>query len=201
MFKYLKRLLIFLLVFLFAFQTYRIHRNVKNVMHYKEMVEETLADNDTKANVELVLAMIYTETKGGEADVMQSSESSDGVANSITDSQTSIQQGVSVLSKNLDLAEAAGVDVWTAVQAYNFGTAYIDYVAKNGGENTIELAEAYSRDVVAPSLGNTSGESYFYYHPLALISGGRLYKNGGNIYYSREVHFNLYLIEIMSVFS
>ncbi|TNY48573.1 lysozyme family protein, partial [Streptococcus pyogenes] len=39
-----------------------------------------------------------------------------------------------------------------------------------------------------------------YYHPLALISGGKLYKNGGNIYYSREVHFNLYLIELMSLF-
>ena len=36
-------------------------------------------------------------------------------------------------------------DLWTAVQAYNFGTDYIDYVAKNGGENTLELAESYSK--------------------------------------------------------
>ncbi|WP_317336165.1 lysozyme family protein, partial [Streptococcus orisratti] len=143
---------------------------------------------------------IYTETKGGEVDVMQSSESSDGVANSITDSQTSIKQGVTLLSKNLALADKAKVDVWTAVQAYNFGTAYIDYVAKNGGTNTIELAKAYSRDVVAPSLGNTTGETYFYRHPIALLSGGKLYRNGGNIYYSQEVHFNLFLIEIMSAF-
>lgn len=94
------------------------------------MVKEILDDNDTTANVDLVLAMIYTETKGDDGDVMQSSESSDGVANSITDSQTSIRQGVTVLSENLTLADEAGVDVWTAVQAYNFGTAYIDYVAK-----------------------------------------------------------------------
>ena len=86
------------------------------------------------------------------------------------------------------------------VQAYNFGTSYIDYIAKHGSKNTITLAKTYSRDVVAPSLGNTTGESYFYYHPLALISGGQLYRNGGNIYYSREVHFNLYLIELMSLF-
>lgn len=200
MFKFLGRLIILGFVIFCGYQTYVVHKNVQNVLQYKDMVKEILDDNDTTANVDLVLAMIYTETKGDDGDVMQSSESSDGVANSITDSQTSIRQGVTVLSENLTLADAAGVDVWTAVQAYNFGTAYIDYVAKNGGENTIALGTAYSRNVVAPSLGNTTGETYFYYHPLALISGGKLYKNGGNIYYSREVHFNLYLIKLMSLF-
>lgn len=200
MFKFLGRLIILGFVIFCGYQTYVVHKNVQNVLQYKDMVKEILDDNDATANVDLVLAMIYTETKGDDGDVMQSSESSDGVANSITDSQTSIRQGVTVLSENLTLADEAGVDVWTAVQAYNFGTAYIDYVAKNGGENTIALGTAYSRNVVAPSLGNTTGETYFYYHPLALISGGKLYKNGGNIYYSREVHFNLYLIELMSLF-
>lgn len=200
MFKFLGRLIILGFVIFCGYQTYVVHKNVQNVLQYKDMVKEILDDNDTTANVDLVLAMIYTETKGDDGDVMQSSESSDGVANSITDSQTSIRQGVTVLSENLTLADEAGVDVWTAVQAYNFGTAYIDYVAKNGGENTIALGTAYSRNVVAPSLGNTTGKTYFYYHPLALISGGKLYKNGGNIYYSREVHFNLYLIELMSLF-
>ena len=200
MFKFLGRLIILGFVIFCGYQTYVVHKNVQNVLQYKDMVKQILDDNDTTANVDLVLAMIYTETKGDDGDVMQSSESSDGVANSITDSQTSIRQGVTVLSENLTLADEAGVDVWTAVQAYNFGTAYIDYVAKNGGENTIALGTAYSRNVVAPSLGNTTGETYFYYHPLALISGGKLYKNGGNIYYSREVHFNLYLIELMSLF-
>ena len=200
MFKFLGRLIILGFVIFCGYQTYVVHKNVQNVLQYKDLVKEILDDNDTTANVDLVLAMIYTETKGDDGDVMQSSESSDGVANSITDSQTSIRQGVTVLSENLTLADEAGVDVWTAVQAYNFGTAYIDYVAKNGGENTIALGTAYSRNVVAPSLGNTTGETYFYYHPLALISGGKLYKNGGNIYYSREVHFNLYLIKLMSLF-
>ena len=154
MFKFLGRLIILGFVIFCGYQTYVVHKNVQNVLQYKDMVKEILDDNDTTANVDLVLAMIYTETKGDDGDVMQSSESSDGVANSITDSQTSIRQGVTVLSENLTLADEAGVDVWTAVQAYNFGTAYIDYVAKNGGENTIALATAYSRNVVAPSLGN-----------------------------------------------
>lgn len=200
MFKLIRRLILVIIILFCGYHLYVVHENVKNVMQYKELVSKTLADNNTDTNVELVLAMIYTETKGASQDVMQSSESSSGVANSITDSQTSIKQGVTVLSNNLTQANKSQVDVWTAVQAYNFGTAYIDYVAKHGNKNTIELAKTYSRDVVAPSLCNTSGETYFYHHPLALISGGKLYKNGGNIYYAREVHFNLYLIEIMSLF-
>lgn len=196
----MKRVVFLVFAIFCVYQILVTRQNVKNVMQYKPLVETTLAQNDTKANVGLVLAMIYTETKGGSADVMQSSESSSGATNTITDSQTSIQHGVKLLSENLQKAEDKGVDSWTAVQAYNFGTAYINYVAKNGGKNTISLAKEYSKTVVAPSLGNTSGQTYFYYHPLALISGGKLYKNGGNIYYSREVHFNYYLMKIMSQF-
>ncbi|MGT2721309.1 lysozyme family protein [Streptococcus porcinus] len=200
MLKFLKRVIFLVFLIFCIFQLYVTHQNVKNVMRYKPMVEKTLAEHDTDTNLNLVLAMIYTETKGGSADVMQSSESSSGKINSITDSQVSIKHGVKLLSENLQLAEEAGVDSWTAIQAYNFGSNYIHYVAQNGGENSLALAKKYSREVVAPSLGNTTGETYIYYHPLAIISGGQLYKNGGNFYYSREVHFNLYLIKFFSKF-
>ena len=83
MFKFLKRLIVLAFVLFCGYQVYVTHENVKNVLQYKSMVKEILDDNDTTANVELVLAMIYTETKGNDGDVMQSSESSDGVVNSI----------------------------------------------------------------------------------------------------------------------
>ncbi|HFU4025133.1 TPA: lysozyme family protein [Streptococcus suis] len=197
--KLTRTIALVVLVFL-AYQAYKIHGQVKQVMTYQTMVQEVLAENDTPANEELILAMIYTETKGQEADVMQSSESATGYNNTITDSKESIRTGVEFLSKNLSLAGETGVDVWTAVQAYNFGPAYIDYVAANGGENTLELADHYSKTVVAPSLGNTTGESYTYYHPIALLHGGKLYVNGGNIYYSRQVRFNMYLMRLMNLF-
>ncbi|HEL0024185.1 lysozyme family protein [Streptococcus equi] len=200
MFRVLKRVLGLVFLIFCLYEAVTIHKNVHRVLQYKPIVEHILAENGNKADIDLVLAMIYTETKGGEADVMQSSESSSGIKNSITDSQASIEHGVRLLSHNLTLAEKAGVDSWTAIQAYNFGTAYIDYIAKNGGQHTVELATTYSRTVVAPSLGNTTGQTYFYYHPLALLSGGKLYCNGGNIYYAQEVHVNLYLIELMSLF-
>ena len=197
--KITRAIVLVVLVFL-AYQTYQTWRNVKQVMTYQSLVQEVLAENDTKANEELILAMIYTETKGQKVDVMQSSESATGYINSITDKKESIRQGVQYLSDNLILAEEAQVDVWTAVQAYNYGPAYINYVAENGGENTIEVAKKYSKEVVAPSLGNNTGETYNYFHPISLIHGGKLYVNGGNIYYSRQVQLNLYVLKLMNIF-
>ena len=83
MFKRIRRVLV-LAVFLFAgYKAYRVHQDVKQVMTYQPMVREILSEKDTPANEELVLAMIYTETKGKEGDVMQSSESASGSTNTI----------------------------------------------------------------------------------------------------------------------
>lgn len=197
--KKLVRLILLIVLIFIGIRIFQGYRAVKQVMTYQSMAQEVLAEHDTKANEELVLAMIYTETKGESADVMQSSESATGYTNTITDSKESIRQGVIYLTENLQLAEEKGVEVWTAVQAYNFGPAYIDYIAQNGGEHTLALAEEYSRTVVAPSLGNSTEETYTYFHPLALLNGGKLYVNGGNIYYAREVQLNMYFMRLMNL--
>ncbi|WP_216730775.1 cell wall hydrolase Pmp23 [Streptococcus mitis] len=201
MFKRIRRVLV-LAVFLFAgYKAYCVHQDVKQVMTYQPMVREILSEKDTPANEELVLAMIYTETKGKEGDVMQSSESASGLTNTINDNASSIRQGVQTLTDNLYLAQKKDVDVWTAVQAYNFGPAYIDYIAQNGKENTLALAKQYSRDTVAPLLGNTTGKTYSYIHPISIFHGAELYVNGGNYYYSRQVQLNLYIIKCFTLFS
>ena len=201
MFKLLRRVLV-LAVFLFAvYKVYHIHQDVKQVITYQPMVREVLSERDTPANEELVLAMIYTETKGKEGDVMQSSESASGSTNTINDNASSIRQGVQTLTDNLYLAQKKRVDVWTAVQAYNFGPAYIDYIAQNGKENALALAKQYSRETVAPLLGNTTGKTYSYIHPISIFHGAELYVNGGNYYYSRQVQLNLYIIKCFTLFS
>lgn len=201
MFKRIRRVLV-LAVFLFAgYKAYRVNQDVKQVMTYQPMVREILSEKDTPANEELVLAMIYTETKGKEGDVMQSSESASGSTNTINDNASSIRQGVQTLTDNLYLAQKQGVDVWTAVQAYNFGPAYIDFIAQNGKENTLALAKQYSRETVAPLLGNTTGKTYSYIHPISIFHGAELYVNGGNYYYSRQVQLNLYIIKCFTLFS
>ena len=200
MFKILRKLIFLILLILVYYKFVQVHHDVKQVMNYRTLVREVLDEQDTVANEELVLAMIYTETKGKVSDVMQSSESMTGQKNSILNNKESIRQGVQTLSTNLNLAQKKRVDVWTAVQAYNFGRSYIDYIAKHGGENTIDLAKKYSKDVVAPSLGNVTGKTYAYYHPIALLHGSKLYINGGNFYYSRQVRMNMYIMKVMNWF-
>ena len=200
MFKILRKLIFLILLILVCYKFIQVHHDVKQVMNYRTLVREVLDEQDTVANEELVLAMIYTETKGKVSDVMQSSESMTGQKNSILNNKESIRQGVQTLSTNLNLAQKKKVDVWTAVQAYNFGRSYIDYIAKHGGENTIDLAKKYSKDVVAPSLGNVTGKTYAYYHPIALLHGSKLYINGGNFYYSRQVRMHMYIMKVMNGF-
>lgn len=200
MFKILRKLIFLILLILVCYKFIQVHHDVKQVMNYRTLVREVLDEQDTVANEELVLAMIYTETKGKVSDVMQSSESMTGQKNSILNNKESIRQGVQTLSTNLNLAQKKKVDVWTAVQAYNFGRSYIDYIAKHGGENTIDLAKKYSKDVVAPSLGNVTEKTYAYYHPIALLHGSKLYINGGNFYYSRQVRMNMYIMKVMNWF-
>ena len=200
MFKIFRKLIFLILLILVCYKFIQVHHDVKQVMNYRSLVREVLDEQDTVANEELVLAMIYTETKGKVSDVMQSSESATGQKNSILDNKESIRQGVQTLSTNLNVAQEKKVDVWTAVQAYNFGRSYIDYIAKHGGENTIDLAKKYSKDVVAPSLGNVTGKTYSYYHPIALLHGSKLYINGGNFYYSRQVRMNMYIMKVMNWF-
>ena len=200
MFKILRRVLVLVLLIFTGYKLFHMYQDVKQVMTYQSLVREVLSEQDTPANEELVLAMIYTETKGKENDVMQSSESKSGSTDTISDDKSSIRQGVQTLTENLNLAQEKGVDVWTAIQAYNFGPAYIDFIAQNGKKNTIALAKQYSRDTVAPTLGNTTGKTYTYINPISLFQGTELYVNGGNYYYSRQVQLNLYIMKIFNLF-
>ena len=196
MMKRIIKIFFCLLLVFFIYKGYQIHRDVKQVMTYRTLVREVLAEEDTGTNEDLILAMIYTETKGKEDDVMQASESATGQTNSITNNKESIRQGIQTLSENLRKAKEKEVDPWTAVQAYNFGQDYIEYVAKNG----LELARKYSKEVVAPSLGNVTGKTYLYLHPISFLHGSELYVNGGNYYYSRLVEMNQFIMKLFSWF-
>ena len=189
---------LFLLVILvgFGFWIYRTHENVKNVMQYDDFVTQTLEKHGFSCNHEIVTSIIYTETKGKRTDVMQSTESTN---DTIETEEDSIHQGITNLTEMLEYAHEKGVDVWTGVQAYNFGKAYVDYIAKNGGKNTLTLAEGYSKDVVAPSLGNTTGEEYYHITLDSLLfNKGKLYKNGGNIFYAKEVRWNMKIVHLFN---
>ena len=194
-----KILLLLLLIGLIAgFLVYKkVSAQVEDVLHWEDQVSKATKEYGIESYTDIVLAIIFTESKGNHVDIMQSSESKYGQRNLILTSEESIDSGVEHLAEVLKEAEAKGCDVWTAVQAYNFGSQYINYVAEKGKTNSLELAETYSRDVLAPLLGNTTQETYAYKHPLALIyNKGKLYRDGGNFFYAESVKWNLKLIKL-----
>ena len=194
-----KILLLLLLIGLIAgFLVYKkVSAQVEDVLHWEDQVSKATKEYGIESYTDIVLAIIFTESKGNHVDIMQSSESKYGQRNLIMSSEESIDSGVEHLAEVLKEAEEKGCDVWTAVQAYNFGSQYISYVAEKGQINSLELAETYSRDVLAPLLGNTTQETYTYKHPLALIyNKGKLYRDGGNFFYAESVKWNLKLIKL-----
>ena len=95
------------------------------------------------------------------------------------------------VAEAIEKANAKGCDLWTAVQAYNFGLDYIDYVAENGKKHSLRLAEQYSKDRLSPQMGNTAQTRYRYLSLRSVFyNGGYLYHNGGNFFYSELVKVN-----------
>lgn len=104
MFKKLIGLIVLILLVFSGFYVYRMHENVKDVMSYEAEVEKSLKAQGLSGDTKLALAIIYTETKGKQVDIMQSSESLNGTTNTFSTEQESIKQGISNLSKVLEYA-------------------------------------------------------------------------------------------------
>lgn len=162
-------------------------------------LEKVLTDKQMDFYLPYIRGIIYTESKGLGVDVMQSSESKYGQTNNMSSKEESIEAGVSYFKQALMLAKAEHCDVWTAVQAYNFGLNYIPYVAKRGGKNTLALAEQYSKEVLSSKDEQGNSLKYRYWHLDAITyNGGYLYKNGGNFFYADKVKQNMEVIHWMN---
>lgn len=200
--KIIRRLsiiLISIIIIGFIYTGYKIRGNVQQVIKYEDQVAAAAEANGIAEYKELILAIIYTESKGRSADLMQSSESVYGQQAVIDDPQESIEYGVKFLAESIQKNKEAGNDLWTAVQAYNFGLEYIRFVQERGGKNTVALSEEYSKEFLSPLLGNNDGETYPYYRFQSVFhNGGFLYKNGGNMFYADIVKMNQQFIQWFS---
>ncbi len=201
--KVIKQFVLFLIIGLLVaggWYVWQLKQHVTQTLKWEPLVKTVLEEENLAEYEELVLAIIFTETKGNNVDVMQSSESKYGEQNKITSEKESITSGVKHLSDAIKYALDNDCDIWTGVQAYNFGTSYVDYVVTHGNKNSLSLAEKYSKDVLAPMLGNTKEATYHYYEPMSLIhNGGRLYQNGGNFFYAELVKRNMTIIKKLRI--
>lgn len=134
------------------------------------------------------LIMVENPSTDGTDDIMQSSESAGYPGPGYLTGEASVKQGCKHLAEQIKNGQTQNVDIWGVMQGYNFGSAYIPWLANRGGKNTTDLAEEYSRDVVAPSLGNTTGAIYPYVNAVSQSDGRTyLYVNGGNFHYAAMI--------------
>ncbi|GAA0446108.1 bifunctional lysozyme/C40 family peptidase [Virgibacillus salarius] len=152
----------------------------EDVLKHQPMVEKYAKEYGISEYVSTLLAIIQVESGGKLPDVMQSSESLGLPPNSL-DTEASIKQGTKYFSDLLHSAERNGVDGNTAIQGYNYGGAFIDYVAKRGSSYSFELAESFAKE-------RSGGSKITYSNPIAVK------KNGG----WRYLYGNMFYVDLVS---
>lgn len=150
------------------------------VLGYKDEIEEELAKYGLEEHIHLVLAIVTQESGGTSSlDIMQSSESLGLPPNSIKDPSYSIQVGVKYFNDVIQKTEKAGADLDTAIQAYNMGHGYIDFVAENGGMHSKELAQQFSNQMKQKLGWNVYGDPNYIAHVKRYVSIDGTYGNAG----------------------
>lgn len=169
-----------------------------SVLQWKDLVTKVAKEQGMEQYVPLILAIIQVESNGtGTKDIMQSSESAGHGMNYFQTEEASVQQGVkhlrNVVEKAASYNKGYEKNIKLIAQAYNYEPGFIDYVHTHGGYYNLSVAQKYSKDVVAPSLGNTTGKTYKYSNFFSQAANNEfLYWNGGNYYYGNIVSSFVY---------
>lgn len=141
--------------------------SIGEVAKYTPMIEEELIKIGLEEHTVTVAALMMQESKGKGGDPMQASESAGLAPNTIQDPKQSIHQGVKYFQRAVNYGEEKHVDFPTIIQAYNMGIGYIDFIAKNGGKHSEELAKKFSMMQVEknPQTYNCGGDKNNFRYP------------------------------------
>jgi len=171
--------------------TFQLNEKVnQKVRNYEPQVRAECKTQGVEDATIPLLALMMVESGGEGGDPMQSSESMNKPMNWIKDPALSIQQGVKHFKESLETVKQFDCDIWTVFQQYNYGIGYAKYVGARGKKHTLELSMEYSRTVVAPSLGNTSGIKVPYVNEISVALGVPWrYLNGGNFHYASMIQY------------
>src|SRR5699024_6461558 len=111
------------------------------VLAYRGLITEYAELHGVPDQVHLLMAIMMQESSGKGGDPMQSSNSYCGEVDCIDDPELSIDKGVEYFST---VWESADKKTKLALQSYNFGGGFIDYVMEYEGEYTLQLAIDFS---------------------------------------------------------
>lgn len=147
----------------------------KEVWDYQPLIEKYAETYHVEDYIDVLLGMMMQESGGRGSDPMQSSESYCGEVGCIDDPEISIKQGVYYFAQTIDAADG---DVALAVQSYNFGKGFINYVRDTSGTYSQEAAIDFSREMY-----DKDRETYTCYRPEAEAYDACY----GDIFYVRDV--------------
>ncbi|MGN5996934.1 lysozyme family protein [Enterococcus faecalis] len=151
----------------------------KEVLSHKNTVEKYCKEYDISKYVHYILAIMQVESGGKGQDVMQSSESL-GLPPNTLSTEESIKQGCKYFSELLKSSNDSGCDVDSAIQSYNYGGGFLQYVASRGKKYSYELAENFSKE-------KSGGTRVSYPNPIAIPINGGWRFNYGNQFYVKLV--------------
>ena len=154
-----------------------------SVIAYRDTVADYAAQNDISDYTDVLLAIMQVESGGELDDLMQSSGSLELPADSLHQ-EASIRQGCSYFAHLLHRAESEGCDLDTVIQAYNYGSGFIDYVAEHGGKYTLELSEKFAQQ-------QSGGATVPYDNPVAVKRNDGWRYAYGNMFYAKLVNQHL----------
>ncbi|OLU36307.1 lysozyme family protein [Ileibacterium valens] len=160
----------------------------ENVYAYEPALDAKAAEYGISDYEDILLCIMQVESAGSGNDVMQASESLSLPLNTLNPEE-SIEQGVSFFASLLAKADRLGLDLSSVIQAYNYGSGFLDYVYENGGSYSFELAEEFSRI-------HSGNEKVEYVNEISSSKNGGYRWNYGNMFYVDLV--NRYLQELQS---
>lgn len=151
----------------------------QEVLNYRPMMEQYCGKYGISQYSPYLLAIMAVESGGRGNDVMQSSESLGLPLDSLTPEQ-SIEQACKLFQELVQKSERLGCDFKAAIQSYNYGGGFMDYIYSRGNKYTFSLAMEFSEEY-------SGGERVDYPNPIAIeINGGWRY-DYGNMFYVKLV--------------
>ena len=165
--------------------TEEVKQVAKAVNVYQSVVQKYAEQNGIPEYTDVLLAIMQVESGGKLTDIMQSSGSA-GLPNDSLEEESSIRQGCTYFAHLLSKGKSLDCDLDCIIQAYNYGSGFLDYAAKFNGVYSTELAEKFAEK-------QSGGNTIQYDNPMAVQENGGWRYAYGNMFYARLV--KQYLIE------
>lgn len=170
-------LLIIVLFAMICGCSYQIEPKVKGeqIARYRPIVVKYADEYEITEYIPYLLAIIEVESGGIGNDIMQASESLGLSPNSLS-KERSVKQGCAYFASLLAISRTKNCDFDSVLQAYNYGPAYLDYIAEHGHKHSLDLAIEYAKT-------KSHAEKLSYTNPIALKHNSGWRYSYGNMFY------------------